>query len=165
MTVKNLVPKLWGRKNVPVRRQERDPFYALQRSMDRLFDDFYNDFGFGLSRFDEDFGDFSPSLDVSESDTEFKIAAELPGMDEKDIEVSLSDNMLTISGEKKSETEEKKDNYHRTERMYGSFKRSVALPNSVDADNVEATFKNGVLNITLPKVPDKDIKKINVKSS
>lgn len=144
------------------------PFYNLQRNIDRMFDDFFNEFGnFGLSRFDGDrsFGAFMPTVDVSETDTEIKVMAELPGLDEKDIDVSLAHNILTISGEKKAEKEQKGENYHRIERSYGSFSRSVTLPGEVDANKVDAKFKNGVLTITLPKTAQAQAKRITVKAS
>jgi HSP20 family protein len=166
MSLTDLVPWKRGEKNVPVKRETADPFYSLHREIDRLFDEFT---GFGLTRFGEfedRFGAFNPRVDVTETDKEIKVAAELPGLDEKDIEVLLSGNLLTISGEKKAEQEEKRENYYRMERSYGSFQRSVQLPAEVDEDKIEATFKKGVLTISLPKVhPDKDVKKIAVKTS
>ena len=142
------------RRNIaPWRRRElrRTPGYALDQTINRLFEDFFNDFDrFGMRPFAEGSA-FSPSLDLSETDSEFKVSAELPGLDENDVNVSLAHNVLTISGEKKDEHEEEKENFRRIERSYGSFKRSVALPEEVDPDNVEATFKNGVLTVVLPK--------------
>ncbi len=170
MALTDLVPWKWGEKNVPVKREEADPFDALHREIDRLFDDFMGR-GFDLARFGDFFTDrssaFNPRVDVTENEKEIKIAAELPGLDEKDIEVSLSGDLLTISGEKKAEKEDKRENYYRMERSYGSFQRSVALPVEVDAEKVEATFKNGVLQITLPKLhPEQEVKKrIPIKTS
>ncbi|MFN8455846.1 MAG: Hsp20/alpha crystallin family protein [Anaerolineae bacterium] len=169
MALTDLVPWKWGEKNVPVKREETDPFYTLHREMDRLFDDFMGH-GFGLTRFGnfmDRAGAFNPQVDVTENDKEIKVAAELPGLDEKDIEVSLSGDMLTISGEKKAEKEDQRENYYRMERSYGSFQRSIALPVEVDTDKVEATFKNGVLQITLPKLhPGQEAKKrISIKTS
>lgn len=168
MALTDLVPWKWGEKNVPVKREEADPFYSLHREIDRLFDDFMGR-GFGLTRFGDftdRFSAFNPQVDVTENDKEIKVAAELPGLDEKDIEVSLSGDMLTISGEKKAEKEDKRENYYRMERSYGSFQRSVALPVEVDTEKVEATFKNGVLQVTLPKLhPGQETrKKISVKT-
>ncbi|GIK40693.1 MAG: hypothetical protein BroJett011_45260 [Chloroflexota bacterium] len=114
----------------------------------------------------ESFGDFSPRVDVTENEKEVRITAELPGLEEKDIDVSLSNDVLTISGEKKAEREDKGDNYYRMERSYGSFHRSIPLPTEVDTDHCDATFKNGVLQITLPKVHLKEsAKKITIKAS
>lgn len=169
MALKDMVPWKKNDKNVLVRREE-EPFYAFRHEMDRLFDEFFGG-GFGLapfggSRFMESFGDFSPRVDVTENEKEVRITAELPGLEEKDIDVSLSNDVLTISGEKKTEKEDRSDNYYRMERSYGSFQRSIPLPTEVDTDKCDATFKNGVLQITLPKVPSKEsAKKITVKAS
>jgi len=165
MAITDLAPWRWGEKRLPVQREEeRDPFYALQRRMDRLFDDFFN--GFGLAPFGESWGEFSPRMDLSETEKELKVSAELPGLDENDIEVSLTKNTLTIKGEKKKEKEAKGQNYYRMERSYGSFWRSLPLPCEVEGDKVEATFKNGVLTITLPKTEEaqKHTKKISIKA-
>jgi HSP20 family protein len=168
MALTDLVPWKWGEKNVPVKREEADPLYALHREMDRLFDDFMGR-GFGMTRFGDvmdRYDVFNPRVDVTETDQEIKLAAELPGLDEKDIEVSLSGDVLTISGEKKVEHEDKQENYYRMERSYGSFQRSIPLPSEVDSDKIEATFSKGVLHISLPKVhPGTGVKKISVKTS
>src|SRR5262245_32466294 len=139
MAITDLVPWKWSEKKVPVRRDNfDDPFYAMQRNMNRLFDDFFGS-EFGLSpwsNFGEGFGAFSPQLDVSETDQEIKVSAELPGLDENDVQVSLSHNALTISGEKKHEKEDKSENHYHVERAYGSFQRSIPLPAEVEADKV-----------------------------
>lgn len=145
------------------------PLQALQREVDRLFEDFSRGFGFGMAMprlpariFDIEplrgmgraFGvsaGLVPSVDISETDKEITVTAELPGMTEKDVEVVLSDNLLSIRGEKKVEKEEKKKNYFMTERSYGSFERSFRLPESVDASKVQAGFEKGVLTIHAPK--------------
>jgi HSP20 family protein len=174
MTLKDLVPKNLGKKLLPVRRREEDdPFTRLHREMNRMFDDFSRGFGltsnFWRSPFDMleggTAGAWTPTVDVAETDKEIKVTAELPGMDEKDVNVELSDGMLTISGEKKSEREEKAKNVYRRERSYGSFHRSLSLPAEVEKDKVEATFKKGVLTVTLPKSASaiSHIKKIDVK--
>jgi HSP20 family protein len=108
----------------------------------------------------------APVVDVAEREKDYEITAELPGMDEKDIEVSLSDDVLTIKGEKKEEKEERQKDYHVSERRYGSFQRSLRVPDGVDANKIEAKFKNGVLTLILPKSPEaqKKKKKIEVKS-
>jgi HSP20 family protein len=168
MAISDLVPWKWGEKKVPVRREGEDPFYAMQRDMDRFVEDFFGS-RFGLAPFGrlaEQFGTFSPQVDVTESDQEIKVSAELPGLDEKDIEVSLGRGMLTISGEKKAEKEDKGENYYRMERSYGSFRRTIPLPSEVEADQVEATFKKGVLTITLPKTAEAQTRqRIAVKST
>jgi HSP20 family protein len=129
-----------------------DPFTALRREMDRVFENFGREFGWPSTEAQP--GVMAPSIDVSETETELKIEAELPGVDEKDVEVLVSDNVLTIKGEKKTETEEKKKDYHLIERSYGSFTRSLTLPFAVQPDQAKATFKKGVLTITLPKPPE-----------
>lgn len=95
-----------------------------------------------------------PSTDVSETDDEVEVSIELPGMDEKDIEVNISDEMLTVRGEKKAEREEKKKDYYLSERTYGSFHRAIPLPPGINTDKAEATFKKGVLTIRLPKTEE-----------
>ena len=127
---------------------EADPFRALQRRMDRLFDDFAGDYPWPSTN---GRGALMPSIDVSETDKDMTIEAELPGVDEKNIDVTLTDNLLTIRGEKKQEEEEKKKDYHLTERSYGSFSRSMTLPFDADPAKIKADFKDGVLTITLPK--------------
>lgn len=139
------------------------PVSSLQREMNRLFEDFFNrDF------FVEPFrgiGEWRPAVDVSETDDAVVVKAELPGMDTKDVDVSLSGDVLTIKGEKKEEKEEKTKSFHRVERSYGSFTRSVRLPAAVVSDKVEATFKNGVLTVNLPKAEEakRKVLKVNVK--
>lgn len=168
MAITDLVPWRWGDKKLSIRNgDEQDPFYALQKRMDRLFDDFFNNFG--LTRFGdfgESWGAFSPRLDLSESEKELKVSVELPGLDENNIEVSLDRNALTIKGEKKEEQEDKGQNYYRMERSYGSFQRIIPLPCEVEGDKVEATFKKGVLTVTLPKTAEaqKRTKKISIKA-
>lgn len=165
MAITDLAPWRWGDKKVPVRREaEGDPVYALQKRMERLFDDFFN--GFGLAPFGESMGAFSPRIDLSETEKELKVSAELPGLDENDIEVSLAQNTLTISGEKKEEKEDKGQNYYRMERSYGSFQRTIPLPCEVESDKVEAAFNKGVLTVTLPKTAEaqKRTKRISIKA-
>ncbi len=129
------------------RRAEKDenPFGLLRREVDELFDT-YLGFGRPGRRPDRDGG-----FEVSETDDEIRVRAELPGMDEKDIEVALEDGMLTIRGERKREKETRKRNYHVSEMSYGSYGRTIPLPAEVDKEKVEARFKRGVLTLTLPK--------------
>jgi len=161
MTIRNLVP--FGKKSVPVRREEEKPFALLRREIDSLFDNFFR--GFDIEPFESRMGAFTPQVDVTENDKEIKISAELPGMDERDIDVSLQNDMLTIKGEKKEEKEDKGKDYYRMERSYGSFIRTIPLPVEVETDKVEAKFKKGVLSITLPKTAKAvaETKKIAVK--
>lgn len=119
---------------------------SLKQDMDRLFERFFE------SKWEEfpALGEWAPRLDVSETKEAMVAKAEIPGMDPKDISVSLQENLLTIKGEKK---EEKEERYHRVERSYGAFARSVRLPVGVDGSKVNAAFKNGLLTVTLPKTP------------
>lgn len=161
MALKDLIPI--RKRSVPVRREE-SPFETLRREMDSLFDSFTR--AFDIEPFwERRLGDFSPSVDVTENDKEVKVSAELPGMDDKDIEVSLSKDSLTIKGEKREEKEDKGKDYYRMERSYGSFSRTIPLPVEVDTDKAEATFKKGVLEIRLPKTAKalEERKKIAVK--
>ena len=141
----------FGRRSEVATRGD-DPFTALRREMDRVFESFGRDLEWPSAGLPA--GAMAPSIDVTESDNELKIEAELPGVDEKDVEVTVTDNLLTIKGEKKAEKEEKKKNYHLVERSYGSFVRSVPLPFAAEPGKAKATFKNGVLSITLPKPPE-----------
>lgn len=111
-------------------------------------------------------GAAAPAVDITEREKAYEITAELPGMDEKNIEVKVTDGSLTIKGEKHEEKEEKKKNYYLHERHFGSFERRFGLPDGVDADKIEAAFKKGVLTVTLPKKPEaqKPAKKIEVKA-
>lgn len=162
MAKKNLVPS--EKKSVPVRREEYNPFALLRQEMNTLFDNFFR--GFEVEPFMGRFRGFSPDVDIKESEKEIKVAAELPGMDDKDIDISLTRDSLTIKGEKKEEKEDKGKDYYRMERSYGSFSRTIPLPVEVDVDKVKAEFKKGVLTVTLPKTPKaiKETKKIPVKS-
>lgn len=132
-----------------------DPFLSLHREMNRLFDDVFR--GASLpaatgSQGQGDVGNFiNASMNVSETDKEIRITAELPGVSEQDIDVSLDDDVLTIRGEKKFERKDNKENFHFVERSYGTFQRSLRLPYAVDAEQVQASFENGVLTVMLPK--------------
>jgi HSP20 family protein len=119
--------------------------------MNRLFDDFFTGFGLPMLGGGDGGRMLSPQLDVSETDQEMQIAAELPGIDEKNIEVTVADDMLTIQGEKQEERDQKERNYHLMERSYGTFSRMLRLPFAVDPQQVKAAFKDGVLRITIPK--------------
>ncbi len=108
-------------------------------------------------------GSWSPAVDIFETDNAIVLKAELPGMTEKDIDLTVDRNLLTIKGERQFENEVNKDNYHRVERAYGSFMRSFQLPATVDTTKVQAEQKNGILTITLPKKEEEKPKKINIK--
>jgi HSP20 family protein len=154
MNISDLVP--W-RSQTPARRRNDEPFQMMQREMNRLFEDFFRDFesSTGLAR---GFGEgsqlsaFTPSVNISEGDEAFEATVELPGMSEEDIDVSLSRDGLTITGEKKEEAEDEQKNFYRRERSYGYFRRTIPLPQgAIDEERVEATFDKGVLKVTLPK--------------
>lgn len=152
------------------------PFESLRREIDRLFEDFDRDFWrspfrrpiFAIEPFwRREFTWGAAAVDIVEKENAYEITAELPGMDEKHIEVKLANGGMTIKGEKQEEKEEKKRDYYLHERSFGSFERCFAVPEGVDTDKVEASFKNGVLTVTLPKKPEaiKPEKKIEVKAA
>lgn len=181
MTWKDVIT--WNRKkgtskgsHFPTRQSEHHhPFLSLHREMNRLFDHFFRNFeDFPLSPFWEErfsplLGErsspFSPKINVSENDKEIEITAEIPGMDQDDIDVTLTDNIITIKGEKTREKEEQNKEYYHVERSYGSFKRSLQLPCEIEEDKIDASFKKGVLKITLPKceTAQRNIRKIPLK--
>lgn len=154
-----------------------DAWRSLRTEMDRLFDRFAGGFGLpSLSRMfdgapglrvESSFSVPSPAVDITEDETAYKVSAELPGMTEKDIEVSVVDGTLTIKGEKKQATEKKDENFYLSERAYGAFQRSFVLPDGVDAEKIGADFAKGVLTVTLPKLPEAKVepKKIEVKAA
>lgn len=152
------------------------PFENLRREIDQVFDSFnhggwlspfgYAPAGNGNGSPLAAFGSL-PAVDLCEKGAAYEISAELPGMSEKDIEIKLSGDTLTLKGEKKEEHEEKKQDYFLTERRYGSFSRSFRLPDGIDADHIEAKFAKGVLTVTLPKTAEaqKKEKAIKVKAA
>lgn len=151
MSVRDLIP--WGRQSsssqapVPYREGEVSPFFGLRRELDRLFDDMFRLPGFaslGTATW--------PSVEVTDGEHEVRVSAEIPGLGEKDVELTVRDGVLSISGEKKSETQDQDRSY--SERWYGRFERRIALPPGVEEDKAAATFRDGVLTITLPKSPD-----------
>lgn len=152
MTVRDVAPRR-SRGEVEERNEAAYPFASLRREMDRLFDDFFG----GAPRMGwlagAAEGTLTPTVDVAETDREVVVTAELPGLDDKDIEVSIRDNSLSIKGEKRAEKEEKDKTFYRSERSYGMFQRVVGLPAEVQEDKVEAEFSKGVLTVRLPKSP------------
>ncbi len=132
-------------------------FEAFERDMKRIFDDF-----FSLKPVDLFDSSWVPSVDVEEDEKFIHVRAEVPGIDEKDLNVTLEDNVLTISGEKKEERKEKNKRYVVAERRFGSFKRSIALPDEVKADSSKATFKNGILTIDFEKKEVSQPKRITI---
>lgn len=150
MTVRDLLP--FGR-SVQIRRGA-NPIVRFQDEMNKLFSDFFGDLSFpswGERLAAEPSFAISPAMDVTENDKEFKITAELPGIEAKDMQISTAEGYVTIKGEKKQESKEEREGYFRQERSYGSFQRVVALPDNANFDKAEANFKNGVLTLSIPK--------------
>jgi len=131
-----------------------DPFSAMRAEMDRVFDAFMGRGGGYPSIFRSNGNDVTLHVDVHETPTEMVVEAELPGLDEKDVTVTLKDGVLTLKGEKQSSREDKAKDYHVTERSYGSFQRSFRVSDMIDQDKVTAQFDKGLLKITLPKRPE-----------
>jgi HSP20 family protein len=173
MAIGDIVPWRWG----GLRRWEREvrPFEnfrremeSLHREMDRLFEGVWNEDtrSSGLpdvwAR-----GEIMPQVDVTEDDKAFQVKIDLPGLDEKDVDVTLSDRVLTIRGEKKEEKKTKEKDFYRRERAQGMFRRSIELPIAVDAAKIEASFKKGVLTIQLPKTQEaqEKVKHIDIKAA
>ncbi|CAN7671551.1 Hsp20/alpha crystallin family protein [Mesorhizobium sp. LjNodule214] len=153
MAIRDLMP--WSREGSQApnfyREGERDPFMMLHREMNRLFDDAMRGFETRLPSFVGGFGARAnwPSVEISDGETEIRVTADIPGMEEKDVEVMLDDGMLTLRGEKRAETEDKDKQF--SERFYGRFERRIPLGTEVEEDKVRAAFHNGVLTVTLPK--------------
>lgn len=141
------------------------PFESLHREIDRLFDDFNRGF-WPLQATRATGWALAPAVDVVEKDKAYEVTAELPGLDEKNIEVELANGMLTIKGEKREEKEEKKKDYYLSERRFGSFQRAFRVPDGVDTGKIDASFQKGVLTVRLPKTAEaqKSTKKIAVKA-
>nr|HDM99582.1 Hsp20/alpha crystallin family protein [Deltaproteobacteria bacterium] len=189
MDIKKLVPWNWFKKEeeqtgsiVPVKGGDVqtaypqsgaiNPIIQLHNEMHRLFENAFK--GFGLSPFRSEFfthdpaaGMLKPQLDIGATDEEYSINMEVPGVNEKDIKVELEDNTMIIRGEKNQEKEEKDKNYYRVERSYGSFRRVLSLPEDAAKDDIQATFKNGVLTIKIPRraMPKANVKPIEVKKA
>ncbi len=179
--VKDLMP--WRKKDrLPVRTERyprvQDPwqqsFLAFREAADRLFDDFFRGMRWPLAGYDSPwesrldvFDSGWPRADMSETDDEITVTAELPGVEKDHIDISVTNDRITIRGEKSEEDEEKAKNYYRLERSYGSFQRSFELPCEVETDKVEASFKKGILTVKLPKTVTarQRIKKIPIKTS
>ncbi|MCB9091718.1 MAG: Hsp20/alpha crystallin family protein [Halobacteriovoraceae bacterium] len=153
---------LKNRKDVPVRRTENLPFGAdLFSDFDAFFKD-WKDWGApSLTKT----GGFTPALNIKEDEDSYVVETELPGVNKEDIHVEIQDNVLMLKGEKKSETEENKDQYHRIERSYGSFYRSIGLPKDIDAERVNAKMDNGVLTVTVDKLKEPTLNKRKIEIS
>ena len=166
--LKALVP--WrNRSETPARRGDVfDPFVDFRREVDRVFDDFANGIAWSpLRPFAGDWRALAPALDLTETDKEVLVRAELPGLDEKDFEVTLAGDVLTIKGEKKAEHEEKNGDAHYIERRFGSFSRSLRLPFEAKDEKVEAKYDKGVLTVRIPKPPEVQsaVRRIEVKAA
>lgn len=154
MAITDLIPWKKNEDSLALRRREMDPFTQLRREIDQVFNGMLGDWTGPMNLLDRRLGSWMPQVDLSETGKEIRVAAELPGLEEKDLEVSLVNGALTIKGEKSEEHEEEKGDVHRSERQYGMFERTIPLPSEVDADKVKASFKKGVLKITLPKTKE-----------
>ena len=163
MQVKDLIP--WARKEhaSDMKAQDDNPISALQREMNRTFDNFWNRFG----SVDWPFAGGEVRSDVVATDDAVEVSVELPGLEMKDLEVSVSNDLLTVKGEKKIERQDEKKGYYLSERSYGSIYRTIPLPPGADGRKAEASFKNGVLTIRLPHSPEAqaNVQRIEVKSS
>jgi len=159
MNLRSLIPI--GRSR-DIARREDSPFWSLQREIDRLFDDFTRGFP---SMAGQGRQELLPAMDVTETNNEIEVTAELPGLEEKDVQINLTDNVLTIRGEKKSERDEKTKDYRVVERNYGSFYRTLELPPGVDPDKIKASIDKGVLKVVIPKPAPAQVKNIAVKSA
>ena len=152
----DLVP--WRRREL--RRYKGDhPLAELQREMNRLFGDFFH--APDLTRASME---WVPDMDVKEDEKNVIVSAEIPGMDDKDIDISITGDVLIIKGEKKEERKEEKGSYHLEERSYGSFSRSISIPGTINTDKAEADYSDGVLTITLPKMAESKAKKLSIKT-
>lgn len=169
MQIKDLIPWTRNKQEVSPRDGHFDetPLLSLQRDINRVFDDFWHQFERPSLGWNGGLGNGAPRTDVSETDDDVDISIELPGLSEKDVEVNVTDDVLTIRGERKEEKEDKSRGYHVSERSYGSFHRMVPLPPGVDTDKAEANFKNGLLTVHFPKTPEAKakVKRIEVRGN
>lgn len=140
----------------------RSPLFDLHRDLDSLFGDLWDGPGLIAESEREGFRDFQPRLDLSESDEAITVTVELPGIEQKDVDLSLTDDLLVIQGEKRAEAKDESEASHRVERLYGRFQRAIRLPCRVEADRVEATFKSGVLTIRLPKAAEAQRRRVPI---
>ena len=133
--------------------------FGIQREMNKMFDGVFR----GTGDEDYSFSSWTPAVDIAEHDDEYLVKVELPGVNKDEVKLTLENNILTIRGEKKQEKETKKENYHRVERSYGSFQRSFTLPAAVKSDKIDASYKDGILKVSLPKAEEAKPKQIEVK--
>ncbi len=166
MKIKDLIP--WARKDEPARPDSAhdNPIAALQREMNSVFEGFWNRFGRGIGEIDWPWGHGEARSDVVQTGDAVEISIELPGMGMEDVEVTVTDDLLTVKGEKKIERQEEKKGYYLSERSYGAIWRTIPLPPGTDGSKAEATFKNGVLTVRLPQTPEAQakVKHIEVKA-
>jgi len=134
--------------------------FGIQREMNKMFNNFFRG---DIQDEDSAFMAWTPAVDIAEHDDEYLVKVELPGVNKDDVKITIESNVLTIRGEKKQERETKKENYHRVERNYGSFQRSFTLPSTVKSDKIDASYKDGILSISLPKAEEAKPKQIEVK--
>lgn len=170
------VPVKSGGKGIGILEETWQPLARLRSDMERMFEDFFSSVSSSIMgrrgsvepfrTVEQMFTGSAPAVDLVEKENAYELSAELPGLDEKDVQLTLKDDVLILSGEKKEQTEEKRPGYRFSERRFGSFRRSFRLPDDVDQNKIEASFKKGVLTITLPKNPEaaKSEKKIDVKT-
>jgi HSP20 family protein len=167
MNIGNLMP--WReRSQLPAMREDFfDPFVTFRREVQRMMDDFVSDFDNGGLATTSAWRGSAPVVDIDETDKEIVITAEMPGLDQKDFQISVSGDVLTIKGEKKVEQEEKSGNGYHRERRYGAFSRSLRLPFDVKNEKIDATYQKGVLTIHVPKSADaqKAVRQIEVKAA
>jgi HSP20 family protein len=187
MELKKLAPWNWFKKEedidhaVPIKHNDKGPYYPerhydptlpIHRDIDRLFDHFFRGLypaamrPFGSFPFFEESGILKPKVDLSATEQEYLLTVEIPGVSDKDVSVDISGNTMTIRGEKKQEKEEKEKNYYRIERSYGAFQRVLSLPEDVEQGGIKASFKNGVLSITMPRkaLPKGEVKQVQITS-
>ena len=184
MDINKLAPWNWFKKeqeqegkSLPVLRKDApsnystNPLVQVHQEIDRMFDDVFRSFGFPFMNFGRPaaFPDESqwlrPTLDIGASETEYTVTVELPGVDEKEVQLELVKDTLRISGEKKQEKEQKEKNYYRMERSYGSFQRVLSLPEDADQEGIKANFKNGVMQVIIPRKasPKTETRKIEIR--
>lgn len=163
MAMRNLMPWVRGERR-PGQAETDDPFEALHRSMNQVLEAFRKDFDFPSLGTWETLA--APNVDVSETDDAVEVAAELPGMDAKDVELSFQGNSLVLKGEKSEEKESKEKDFHIRERRFGSFHRMISLPAGVDIDKAKAEYEKGVLRVTIPKTAEakQQRRKIEIKA-
>ena len=166
MNMRSIVPFGWGGPTLPGRTANDDPFVRLWNEVDQLFSNVARG-GAGWAEWPQA-GNLGLPVEVSDTGTELKVMAELPGVEEKDVAVELQGDALTIRGEKKAAEERQDEGYYLAERRYGTFARTLRLPFAAEADKIQATFKNGVLTVTVPKPAElqrQQAKRIEVKAA